>query len=216
VLIINFTFADMRSYIRTIETLELDGGNLCLNFINTIRSRFEHPLYEFITCPDDWLKWIHRVQLFNNPEEDRLYSYVSKNQEKAANQLKRIISVRELLYRIFYKLVQEEMPSNNDLALFNNELSFSLRNLKIGFTDELKVIENWDEKPFNLLYTLQPLLKSAYDLLIADTLKRLKECKQCGWIYLDKSKNNSRLWCNMKTCGNTVKTIKYYNKSRTL
>ena len=205
----------MRPFIRTIETLELDGGSLCLDFVNSIRSRFENPLYEFITSPGDWLRWIHRVQHFNDLEEDRLKNYVSKNHVKAANELKRIISVRELFYRIFYKLAQEEMPSDNDLAHFNNELSRSLRYLKIGVTEELLVTENWDDKSFNLLYTLHPLLKSAYDLLISDTLNRLKECKHCGWIYLDKSKNNSRLWCNMKTCGNTVKTIKYYYKSKT-
>ena len=205
----------MRPFIRTIETLELDGGSLCLDFVNSVRSRFENPLYEFITSPGDWLRWIHKVQLFNDLEEDRLKNYVSKNQVKAANELKRIISVRELLYRIFYKLAQAEMPSNNDLAHFNNKLSLSLRYLKIGFTEELKVTENWDDKSFNLLYTLHPLLKSAYDLLISDTLNRLKECKHCGWIYMDKSKNNSRLWCNMKTCGNTIKTIKYYYKSKT-
>ncbi|MFA5815331.1 MAG: CGNR zinc finger domain-containing protein [Bacteroidales bacterium] len=205
----------MRPFIRNIETLELDGGSLCLDFVNSVRSRFENPLYEFITSPEDWLRWIHRVQLFNDPEEDRLKKYVSKNLVQAANELKRIISVRELLYRIFCKLAQEEIPSNKDLAHFNKELSVSLRYLKIGFTDELMVTENWDDKSFNLLYTLHPLLKSAYDLLSSDTLNRLKECKHCGWIYMDKSKNNSRLWCNMKTCGNTVKTKKYYYKSRT-
>ena len=205
----------MRPFIRNIETLELDGGSLCLDFVNSVRSRFENPLYEFITNPGDWLRWIHKVQLFNDVEEDRLKNYVSKNHVKAANELKRIISVRELLYRIFYKLAQEDLPSDNDLAHFNNELSRSLRYLKIGVTEELKITENWDDKSFNLLYTLHPLLKSAYDLLIFDTLNRLKECKHCGWIYMDKSKNNSRLWCNMKTCGNTVKTTKYYYKSKT-
>jgi predicted RNA-binding Zn ribbon-like protein len=205
----------MRPFIRTIETLELDGGSLCLDFVNSVRSRFENPLYEFITSPGDWLRWIHRVQLFIDVEEDRLKKYISKNQGQAANELKRIISVRELLYRIFWRLAQEEIPSKKDLAHFNKELSLSLRYLKIGFTDELKVTENWDNKSFNLLYTLYPLLKSAFDLLISDTLNRLKECKRCGWIYMDKSKNNSRLWCNMKTCGNTEKTKKYYYKSRT-
>jgi len=205
----------MRPFIRTIETLELDGGSLCLDFVNSVRSRFENPLYEFITSPGDWLRWIHRVQLLDDVEEDRLKKYVSKNQGQAVNELKRIISVRELLYRIFWKLAQEEIPSKKDLAHFNKELSLSLRYLKIGFTDELDVTENWDDRSFNLLYTLPPLLKSAYDLLISDTLNRLKECKHCGWIYMDKSKNNSRLWCNMKTCGNTEKTKKYYYKSRT-
>lgn len=90
----------------------------------------------------------------------------------------------------------------------------TIESLKIEFDEGLNVIENWNDKPFNLLYSMYPLMKSAYDLLVSGSLNRLKECPHCGWLYLDTSKNSSRKWCNMKTCGNTVKTGKYYYRKK--
>ncbi|HUV01556.1 MAG TPA: hypothetical protein VMW32_11380, partial [Bacteroidales bacterium] len=84
----------MRPFIRTIETLELDGGTLCLNFVNTVRSRFENPFYEFIVTPDDWLLWSHRTQICDGPTEQQLTRYISENHDKAIRELKRIIRVR--------------------------------------------------------------------------------------------------------------------------
>jgi predicted RNA-binding Zn ribbon-like protein len=201
----------MRPFIRTIETLELDGGSPCLDFVNTVRSRFEHPLYEFILSPYDWLKWIYRVKLLNDPEMEQIKKYVIHNPAKAAIELKRIIEAREVLYQIFRVLANKKVPLSQHITLLNRELSRTLRYLKIEFTDDLKIKEKWDDKSFNLLYTLHPVLKSSYDLLLSDAFNHLKECRHCGWIYLDKSKNNSRRWCNMKTCGNTEKTKKYYD-----
>lgn len=205
----------MRPFIRTIETLELDGGSLCLDFVNNVRNRLEHPLYEFITNPSAWLRWVHRVSLVDSSEEERLKIYISQHPVKAQQELKRIIKVRELLYRIFRSLANKEIPTTQDIKVFNKELSQSFRNISIDITEDLNIKENWNDESYNLLFTLHPLMKSAYELLISETLNRLKECDHCGWIYLDRSKNNSRRWCNMKTCGNTEKTKKYYYKSRT-
>jgi len=215
VLIIYFIFAAMRPFIRTIETLELDGGSLCLNFVNTVRSRFEHPLYEFIVSPDDWLRWSRRIKLLNDLEMERIERYASMNPVKAASEMKEIIGTREALYGIFHRLVNKETPVSQHVTLFNKELSHALGCLKIEFNGDLKINEKWDDTLADLLYTLHPVLKSAYDLLISNQLNRLKECQHCGWIYLDKSKNNSRRWCNMKTCGNTEKTKKYYDSHKT-
>jgi predicted RNA-binding Zn ribbon-like protein len=59
---------------------------------------------------------------------------------------------------------------------------------------------------------LEPVIQSAADLLISGNLDRLKRCSNpmCGWLYYDTSKNNSRRWCCMKTCGNRAKANKFY------
>jgi predicted RNA-binding Zn ribbon-like protein len=40
----------------------------------------------------------------------------------------------------------------------------------------------------------------------ADTWRRLKSCHnhQCGSTFYDRSKNNSGVWCDVKTCGNAA------------
>jgi predicted RNA-binding Zn ribbon-like protein len=39
-----------------------------------------------------------------------------------------------------------------------------------------------------------------------DAWRRLKTCHnhQCGSVFYDRSKNNSGVWCNVKTCGNAA------------
>jgi predicted RNA-binding Zn ribbon-like protein len=54
---------------------------------------------------------------------------------------------------------------------------------------------------------LGPIAWSAVDLLARGPLTRLKRCPGpgCGWLFLDRSKNGSRRWCDMATCGNRTK-----------
>ena len=206
----------MRPFIRTIETLELDGGALCLNFVNSVRNRSENPLYEFIVTPEDWLLWNRRVQLYDVVAEQDLREYCNENQGKAISELRRIIKVRELLYRIFRKIAQKEQPLNEDIRIFNKECSFAFRYLNIEINERLESKLMWGYERSDLLWTLLPVIKSAYELLISESKTRIKECSNCGWLYLDQSKNNSRIWCNMKTCGNTLKTKKYYERKKAL
>jgi predicted RNA-binding Zn ribbon-like protein len=39
---------------------------------------------------------------------------------------------------------------------------------------------------------------------------RVKTCPNCDWIFLDKSKNGSRIWCDMAVCGNRNKARLHY------
>ena len=43
---------------------------------------------------------------------------------------------------------------------------------------------------------------------------RLRLCAQCGWLFLDRSKNRSRMWCDMAVCGNREKARRHYARSR--
>jgi len=48
-------------------------------------------------------------------------------------------------------------------------------------------------------------------------LPRLKICAEdtCQWAFVDASKNRSRQWCSMSTCGNRAKTRTYRSRRRT-
>ena len=61
-----------------------------------------------------------------------------------------------------------------------------------------------------------PVLKAASDLLTEGNLSRLKRCgtPDCQWLFLDTSRNNSRCWCDMQSCGNRAKARRHYQKTR--
>jgi hypothetical protein len=45
---------------------------------------------------------------------------------------------------------------------------------------------------------------------------RLKRCanSDCGWFFVDASRNQSREWCEMRTCGNRANLRRYRERLR--
>jgi predicted RNA-binding Zn ribbon-like protein len=56
------------------------------------------------------------------------------------------------------------------------------------------------------------LAVSALSLLASDSLARMRICPNCNWLFLDKSRNSSRLWCDMAVCGNRRKVSRHYHR----
>ena len=56
--------------------------------------------------------------------------------------------------------------------------------------------------------------RSALKLIASPDTDRLKICPNCEWLFLDRSKNRSRTWCDMAVCGNRAKARLHYRKKR--
>ncbi len=53
---------------------------------------------------------------------------------------------------------------------------------------------------------------SALRLAAEPPVERLRICGHCGWLFLDRSKNRSRMWCDMAVCGNREKARRHYSR----
>jgi predicted RNA-binding Zn ribbon-like protein len=53
---------------------------------------------------------------------------------------------------------------------------------------------------------------SAMRLLDHHLMQLCKICPQCGWLFVDRSKNRSRVWCDMAVCGNRTKAKAHYDR----
>ncbi|MEX2372995.1 MAG: CGNR zinc finger domain-containing protein, partial [Dehalococcoidia bacterium] len=60
-------------------------------------------------------------------------------------------------------------------------------------------------------------LLAAHDLAVEGAWERLRLCRadDCHWAYFDRSKNRSRVWCDMKVCGARAKARAYRDRRRT-
>ena len=69
-------------------------------------------------------------------------------------------------------------------------------------------------KPKDLLV---PIAEAAGDLLCHADLKRVRRCAHpaCVLYFLDGTKNGTRRWCDMRTCGNRANAAAYYRRRRT-
>ncbi|MDP9732866.1 UNVERIFIED_ORG: putative RNA-binding Zn ribbon-like protein [Rhizobium sp. SORGH_AS260] len=55
---------------------------------------------------------------------------------------------------------------------------------------------------------------SALSLLADEPRQRLRICGNCGWLFIDRSKNRSRIWCDMAVCGNRQKASRHYHRRK--
>jgi predicted RNA-binding Zn ribbon-like protein len=58
------------------------------------------------------------------------------------------------------------------------------------------------------------LAVSALSLLSGDACNKVRICRNCRWLFLDRSRNASRLWCDMSVCGNRHKAKRHYERRR--
>lgn len=56
--------------------------------------------------------------------------------------------------------------------------------------------------------------RSALRLVASSEPERVKICGHCGWLFLDRSRNRSRTWCDMAVCGNRSKASRHYRRHR--
>jgi predicted RNA-binding Zn ribbon-like protein len=58
------------------------------------------------------------------------------------------------------------------------------------------------------------LLATLATASILGTLERIKLCGECRWAYFDRSRNRSRVWCDMASCGTRQKVRSYRERQR--
>jgi predicted RNA-binding Zn ribbon-like protein len=58
---------------------------------------------------------------------------------------------------------------------------------------------------------LAELVGVVYTAMADGTWSRLKACRRdvCHWLFYDRSRNRSAVWCQMAVCGNRIKTKAY-------
>jgi predicted RNA-binding Zn ribbon-like protein len=52
--------------------------------------------------------------------------------------------------------------------------------------------------------------------MTSERMKRLRRCgnSTCYWLFLDETKNCSRRWCEMASCGNLMKVRRHRERHR--
>ena len=65
---------------------------------------------------------------------------------------------------------------------------------------------------------LADLVGIVYTAMADGTWSRLKACRRdvCRWLFYDRSRNRSAVWCQMAVCGNRTKTKAYRSRRETL
>lgn len=129
--------------------------------------------------------------------------------------LEQAIALRETLYRICVAVAGQRTPAANDIALLNAALAKAMARLQLVAT-EGDWRWAWADGEDALDRMLWPVVWSAAELLTSEARWRVRVCadEQCGWLFLDMSRNRSRRWCAMEDSGNRAKARRHYRRTR--
>jgi predicted RNA-binding Zn ribbon-like protein len=195
---------------RTIQDLSIDGGVLCLNFVNTVHDYTAPMPYDYFQNYENWLEWVARLEVL---PKSRLKEIKSAEPEAKEKMLKQVREARSVLHRLFRSVARKEPVDAGVMNAFNLLLSQSLSAVRLCKGDEGPV-QDWAWDEMGNEGAIRVITKSAYDLIVEGSFNRIKECGMCGWLFLDQSKNNSRRWCSMQACGSMHKAKKYYYRKK--
>jgi predicted RNA-binding Zn ribbon-like protein len=196
-------------------SIKLSGGALCLDFVNTVHCYGCEDRGEYLNTYHDLVAWSRHVGTISDDQAKTLSRRAARHPAEAKSAHRRAIELREAVYRIFFTALEGQSHAQKDLAVFNDYLSETM------MRSQIVKAENgfyWDMKgnKVKLDWILNPVIRSAADLLISEEFSRIKKCADptCGWLFLDISRNRSRRWCDMRDCGNRAKASRFYKKSK--
>ena len=170
---------------------EAIGGHLALDLVNTVSWRLD-PDRSVDRLPDDeaLTRWAEFVGL-------ELRSEVT---DETVAEVRRL---RERVYRVVQPLAVGAQPATADLT--------SLRRLLLGAVGRAEVTL---VMPLELTAASlsDELALAAWRLLEREDARRLRQCRagDCGWLFLDRTKNASRVWCSSADCGNRTRARRHY------
>jgi len=182
---------------------------ISLDFTNTVDDRLSDQPTDTLTTYKDFLDWAVQENVIERTEAAKL-KHRESNPEQA---LQRIRELRELLYRLLSAAAGKRRIQEEDLERFNGILAEAMSSVRINQTEKGF---DWACCPggSGLDSLLYRIVKSTADLLVSDQLDRIRVCAdpQCGWLFLDSSRNRSRRWCSMDSCGNRAKARRFYQR----
>jgi predicted RNA-binding Zn ribbon-like protein len=200
--------------VRLVEELELIGGEVCLDFANSMGGTREAP-NERLHDYRDLVRWATHAGAIEGTEVQPLLAAADARSAEADAVFARALRLREAIFRIFAAVIADASPAAADLERLNDELARALPHLRIvpdehGFDYRFEAADGALDRP------LWPVARSASELLATGDLGRVKRCTsdECDWLFVDLSKNRSRRWCDMRDCGNRAKARRYYRRKR--
>jgi predicted RNA-binding Zn ribbon-like protein len=201
---------------RAAGQVNLVGGRLCLDFVNSVGARRilasgevtirDEKLSEYL----DLLAWARHAGVLTDSKSKSLAGEFVTRTEEATAIFRRAFQLRESLYRIFRAILLKKDPERSHLHVLNQELQLT-RAAEHLVAEKGNFAWRWRAADHALDIVVLSVARSAAEMLTLGDLTRIRQCEgdDCGWIFEDTSRNRGRRWCDMRDCGNTAKVRRF-------
>lgn len=198
---------------------KLVGGHLCFDFINTVGGRQSNPaargqdfadlvIRDRLTDWSDLARWasLSGASALSQPVLERAGR---AEPAQASRIFGRARALRAALFRIFTATIKGWDAPPVDLELLNQEVARARMHQQLA-PDGGRYSFTWTEER-SLERILWPVVLSAVEVMTTADPTRITACPgdECGWMFLDTTRNHSRRWCDMADCGNLAKVRRF-------
>ena len=196
------------------------GGDPAIDLVNTVDWTSGGPENERLTDFDGLIRWAEGAGVLSAKGASSLRAEGRAKPREAESTYRNAVKARAVLQRLFRAIAEGE-PSGDALDDFNRLLGQALERMQV--TPEsgkrstgLPLKLGWAGQGERLESVLWPVLWSAASLIVSDEASRIRICggPDCGWMYVDRSRNQLRRWCQMETCGTREKSRRRYQRIR--
>jgi len=188
------------------------AGDPSLELVNTVDWTPRGLVDERLTDYDRLTRWAEGAGLLMARQGARLRARALEHPRMAERAYRDAVSLRWQLRQIYVAVAQgKPVGTVRELAEVNAALSAAMGQLELvprGAGAAGALGWGWREAGERLESVLWPVLRAAAELLASDESTRIRECggDDCGWMYVDRSRNGLRRWCQMEVCGTKEKS----------
>lgn len=181
------------------------GGSLALDFANTVSSP-PPTAYGPIETHADLLDWAQDAGMVDLATRTAM-EITAANDPGAADQVVRMaLGHRTAIRAVFSALADGRTPTAEHVAVVMTAYADAVARSTTTLTPAGATIAWTGDQLTRLLH---PINYDAGRLLLSSDAGLVKECDGCPWLFLDRSRNHSRRWCDMQVCGSRSKMRRY-------
>jgi predicted RNA-binding Zn ribbon-like protein len=198
----------------TLERWPLRGGVPCLDLANTKAYRGTGHEADLLDSYEMLVAWSLAAGALQPAEAGPLLRAAAESPDAAAEQLVRTRELRDAIYVVMQSVAQRTEPPVAALASLNTFLADSQVHGQIVRSNGDYEVRFRPEDDMAL--PIWRLTDSAARLLLSPDRENVRECPghECGWLFLDTTRNHSRRWCDSADCGNKARVRAFTQRKR--
>jgi predicted RNA-binding Zn ribbon-like protein len=192
------------------------GGRVALDLLNTADWLATGPALDRLASYERLLEWAEGVGVVSPAVSSHLRKRAASRPAEAERALERSRELRRALHRAVVAVVSGRGVASA-LERLSPFLHEALGHLVLE-TDRAgsAIHAGWQGLDETLDGPLWPVVWDATQLFLSPEAERLRVCggQDCGWAYVDHSRNGLRRWCEMETCGTRAKNRRRGRRAR--
>jgi predicted RNA-binding Zn ribbon-like protein len=191
------------------------GGNPSLDFVNTADWTPRGLVRDRLTGYDRLVEWAREASVLDAADARRLAQAAVKHPRRAASAVEAGRQVRDVVQAVFAS-VAAGRTNADALDRLNALVAQAGPHVRVIRDAGGRFRRGWDALGHSPESMLWPVVWAAAELLSSDESEKVRMCagSDCGWLYVDRSRNGLRRWCEMSVCGMAEKNRRRTSRSR--